>query len=490
MNKIELFEAGAPAAKIGLPPYRRRFLTADRFVAFLGLFDVLLLAGAGVLANFVRFGSLDVSGVRGISLILAAVLAWIFFRQAKLHNAAVLDSALSQMRRAVTALVMVFFVMLAVAYATKTSESISRLWVGIWFVCALGLVFVTRLAVAHLYRTHRAAGMLVRRLAICSSVRNIGRLEQFLERWREHGPPSHELVGIFLDDIQALEDGPGSWRHLVRGSIDDLLRASERGLVDSILVIIPSRGCDNMEPIIQKLRAVSMDVDLLAGNVDPVWANRPVGKIAGLPVMRIMRRPLNETQVLLKRALDLVVASGALLVFGPLMLVIALAIKLDSPGPVIFRQYRHGFNNRPFEAFKFRTMSDGACKEEKFVQARRNDPRVTRAGAILRKTSLDELPQLFNVLRGEMSIVGPRPHPCEKNDQFAKLIDSYLGRHRIKPGITGWAQVNGFRGETDTLEKMSKRVEYDLHYADNWSVALDLKIMVLTLGCLIHKNAY
>jgi len=490
MTKIEFFEAGGATTFTGRSAISRRFLTADGVAAFLGLFDAFLLVGTGMAANLIRFGSLDISGVHGMVMILAALLAWILFRQARLHTPAVLGDAVGQIRRVTTVLVMVFFALLAIGYATKTSESISRLWMGIWFVCALGSVFASRLVIGHVYRKQQAAGVLVRRLAVCSSIHSIDRLELFLRRWDEFSLPSDEIVGIYLDEPQALDGRLIRWQHLIRGSVDDLLRAAEYGLIDSTLVIIPSRGCDNMEPVIQQLRAVSMDVDLLAGEVDPVWAHRPVGKVAGFPVMRIMRRPLDETQVLLKRGLDLVVASGALIVFGVPMLLIALAIRLDSPGPVIFRQYRHGFNNRPFEVFKFRTMYHEPEQDGTVAQAQRNDPRVTPVGAVLRRTSLDELPQLFNVLRGEMSIVGPRPHACEHNDQFAQVIDSYLGRHRIKPGITGWAQVHGYRGETDTVEKMRKRVEFDLHYADNWSVGMDLKIMVLTLGCLFHPNAY
>ncbi|MFP3942330.1 MAG: undecaprenyl-phosphate glucose phosphotransferase [Alphaproteobacteria bacterium] len=488
MNRIEFLRENAPATFVGMPVRRRRFWTAKRFGEFLGLVDVALLIAAGVLANLVRFGTPDISGVRGMTLILAALLTWMLFRQAKLHDPELLANATGQLRRVATALAMVFFAMLVIGYAFKTSEAISRLWVAIWFAGTLGAVFLARLGAAHIYRQRQAAGHHVRRLAICTSVRSLGRVEQFMQRWRELGPQSEEIVGIFLDRPNEIGNRAFAWRHLVRGSVEDLLQAAEGGLIDSTLVIIPSRGCDNMEPVIQKLRTVSMDVDLLAGEVDPVWANRPVGKIAGLPVMRIMRRPLDETQLLLKRGLDLATASAALTVFGLPMLLIALAIKLDSPGPALFRQYRHGFNNRPFQVFKFRTMYHR--RDKSVCQARRNDPRVTRVGAILRRTSLDELPQLFNVLRGEMSIVGPRPHACEHNDQFARLIDSYLARHRIKPGITGWAQVHGYRGETDTVEKMRKRVEYDLHYADNWSVRLDLKIMIMTLGCFFHRNAY
>jgi exopolysaccharide biosynthesis polyprenyl glycosylphosphotransferase len=173
------------------------------------------------------------------------------------------------------------------------------------------------------------------------------------------------------------------------------------------------------------------------------------------------------------------------------LLIIALATKLDSTGPVFFRQKRYGFNNNPITVYKFRTMHVGAGSDITVQQARRNDPRVTRVGALLRRTSLDELPQLFNVLNGEMSLVGPRPHAVVHNEQYAKIIDDYLSRHRVKPGITGWAQVNGLRGETDTPEKMARRVQFDLYYIDNWSLLFDIKILMLTpfLG-FVNKNAY
>jgi len=175
----------------------------------------------------------------------------------------------------------------------------------------------------------------------------------------------------------------------------------------------------------------------------------------------------------------------------PLMAACALLIKLDSAGPVLFRQKRYGFNNNEITVFKFRTMAHEPVPSEIVPQARRNDPRITRIGAFLRKTSLDELPQLFNVLRGEMSLVGPRPHAVAHNEHYAKIIDGYLGRHRVKPGITGWAQVNGLRGETETPEKMRMRVQYDLFYIDNWSLVFDLKILAMTsfLG-FVHRNAY
>jgi len=195
-----------------------------------------------------------------------------------------------------------------------------------------------------------------------------------------------------------------------------------------------------------------------------------------------------------KRLLDLLLAGCGLIVLSPVLLAIALAIRLDSPGPVFFRQLRHGFNHELIGVLKFRTMHADQCDApdaQAVRQARRGDPRITPLGRFLRKTSLDELPQLWNVLKGEMSLVGPRPHALVHNEQFARQIDGYLGRHRVRPGITGWAQVNGCRGETRTVEEMRRRVELDLWYVDNWSLLLDVQILLRTvLVGFRHRNAF
>jgi Undecaprenyl-phosphate glucose phosphotransferase len=213
--------------------------------------------------------------------------------------------------------------------------------------------------------------------------------------------------------------------------------------------------------------------------------------LAGVPMLAVLERPLSGWNFVLKALEDRVLAAILIVLFAPILLLIAVAIKLDSRGPVFFRQKRYGFNNNPITVYKFRSMHVGAASDDSVQQARRNDPRVTRVGAILRRTSLDELPQLFNVFSGEMSLVGPRPHAVVHNEQYAKIIDDYLSRHRVKPGITGWAQVNGLRGETDTPEKMARRVQFDLYYIDNWSLLFDVKILMLTpfLG-FVNKNAY
>lgn len=213
--------------------------------------------------------------------------------------------------------------------------------------------------------------------------------------------------------------------------------------------------------------------------------------LIGAPAVNLMASPMTPRALLQKAIFDRLFAAAALLALSPLMLAIAAAIKLSSKGPVFFTQRRKGVDGEVFRIFKFRTMRVHAEQAGVVRQATRGDPRITRVGAFLRRTSLDELPQFFNVLRGEMSVVGPRPHALEHDDQYRSLVDGYIHRYRIKPGITGWAQVNGFRGETDRIEKMQGRVERDLYYLRNWSFGLDMRIVVATVvKGLVHRNAY
>jgi putative colanic acid biosynthesis UDP-glucose lipid carrier transferase len=207
-------------------------------------------------------------------------------------------------------------------------------------------------------------------------------------------------------------------------------------------------------------------------------------------VLCIYDAPLSTQNTLIKRIEDVIIGSLLLLMLMPIMFAIAIAVKLSSPGPVLFRQMRHGLKGKPFKVWKFRTMT--VCENEGNIrQATRNDLRVTKVGAFLRKTSLDELPQFFNVLQGHMSIVGPRPHALSHNEEYSNLIPGYMMRHLVKPGITGWAQVNGWRGETDTLYKMQKRVECDMEYIRSWSLWFDIRIIFATaFKTFFDKNAY
>jgi exopolysaccharide biosynthesis polyprenyl glycosylphosphotransferase len=243
--------------------------------------------------------------------------------------------------------------------------------------------------------------------------------------------------------------------------------------------------------VVAALSELPVRIQLLPVEMTEFMRRSRIGNCGKLKVLELLCGPSSLRDRLLKRSFDIVVASVLLVLLWPLLLIVAVLIKLDTPGPVFFRQTRHGYNNDPISVLKFRSMTTFDDSRDQFRQAVRNDPRVTRIGRIIRRTNIDELPQLINVLRGEMSMVGPRPHAVAHNDMFADRIRRMLRRHNVKPGITGWAQVNGLRGETDTFEKMQKRIEHDLYYVDNWSFFFDLKIMIMTAVLKrVHTNAY
>ena len=259
---------------------------------------------------------------------------------------------------------------------------------------------------------------------------------------------------------------------------------------DRIVLCVPWSDRDTIRdfltPLAELPSAVHLDSDASIKEFTR-WANAPDHGPLGLT---LVRPPLTKTQIASKRAFDIVAALAALIILSPLLLIVAMAIKFDSRGPVLFRQRRYGYGRMPFQVYKFRSMSEESSRQA-FQQATRGDKRVTRVGHIIRKTSIDELPQLLNVLDGSMSLVGPRPHPVELDEQFDPLIDHYARRHKIKPGITGWAQVNGHRGETTTTAQMRQRIEHDLYYINNWSFWLDLKILIATVFVVVtRQNAF
>ncbi len=261
--------------------------------------------------------------------------------------------------------------------------------------------------------------------------------------------------------------------------------------VDVVYIALPLCNVPRMSELMNALRDTTASVYFVpdAFAFDVIQAR--LVEINGMPALSVCDTPFHGMDAVLKRAMDVALTSVGLLLVAPLMIAVAIAVKMSSPGPVIFRQRRYGLNGEEIIVYKFRSMTtqeNGAV----VTQATRSDPRVTKVGRILRKTSLDELPQLFNVLQGRMSLVGPRPHAVAHNEMYRKLISGYMIRHKVRPGITGLAQVNGLRGETEALEKMSERVRFDLEYLRHWSPWLDITILFKTLGLVIHggKNAY
>jgi len=249
---------------------------------------------------------------------------------------------------------------------------------------------------------------------------------------------------------------------------------------DDIIILAEQEISPTMLGLISSFAEIPAGVHIVPVGPLDFLSSAHIAHFGNMQTIQLYRQPLSNFDLVIKRIFDLAFATVSLIILSPLFLVVSIAIKLDSPGPIFYRQARHGFNNDEIHVLKFRSMSSTQDSVE-FKQATENDPRVTRLGKVLRRTNIDELPQLVNVLLGEMSIVGPRPHATAHNALFDKVITPFSRRHNVKPGITGWAQINGYRGATDTLEKMKQRIEFDLQYVDNWSFLFDLKIVVMTL---------
>jgi putative colanic acid biosynthesis UDP-glucose lipid carrier transferase len=302
---------------------------------------------------------------------------------------------------------------------------------------------------------------------------------------RSHPFTGIRLIGFFDDrDFSRLH---GIEAQELLGKFAQIRQFVRITHVDHIYLALPMASQPRVMKILDDLRDTTASIffipdifvtDLIQGRVDDV---------AGLPVFTVRDTPLRGVSGLIKRLLDVTMASFLLIMFSPLLLLSALAVKLSSPGPVIFKQCRYGLDGRPIMVYKFRTMTVTEDGEKNYTQVVRDDPRVTRIGARLRQLSLDELPQLLNVLSGEMSLVGPRPHAVAVNEQYRRLIPDYMVRHKVRPGITGWAQVNGYRGGDD-LESMQKRIDYDLEYLRGWSVGLDIVILIRTFRVLIGRD--
>lgn len=295
-------------------------------------------------------------------------------------------------------------------------------------------------------------------------------------------------VAGFFNASPAIHAEPGV---PIWGGLADVVGYVEENRIDQVWIALPLKDEDKVKSLLHALRHSAVDIRFIPDIFGFRLLNHSVTEVAGFPVMNLSVTPMVGVNRLVKAFEDRVLASLILLLISPFLLLIALGVKFSSPGPVLFQQKRMGWDGQHFMVYKFRSMVVHQEESGLLTQASNGDARVTPFGAFLRRTSLDELPQFFNVLQGSMSIVGPRPHAIEHNEQYKDLIDDYMQRHKVKPGITGWAQINGWRGETDTVEKMRMRVEYDLYYIENWSLWFDLRIILLTVfRGFINKNAY
>jgi Undecaprenyl-phosphate glucose phosphotransferase len=365
-----------------------------------------------------------------------------------------------------------FAILIVIAFLTKTTALYSRGWALLFFVGGLGLMMAFEAGLAVLLRQMRRARRIApRRLLLAGTAEEIADYEA-----RHRVEDGFEIVsGHVIEPDAAGEDGDGD----VVQSVMDATASARQLNVDDVLILSDWRQTGVIEELLAAFSTTPVAVHVRANGLFPTAMMR-ADSIGEEVTFSVQPRPLTPVQEAVKRLFDLSLAVPALILLSPLFAVVAMLIKLDSPGPVFFMQKRRGYNLRKFKIFKFRTMTtldDG----DVVVQARRGDPRITRIGRILRQTNIDELPQLLNVVLGNMSIVGPRPHAVAHDLYFEARIAAYPKRLNVRPGITGWAQINGWRGETDTVDKMVGRVERDLYYIDNWSLAFDLYILAMTI---------
>lgn len=440
------------------------------------------------LSFWLRHGFVDIPGRYWLAAAICCLLTLQVFQIARLYDYPMINAFVAQTVKLTTAWSAVGLALIALIFFTKTAEDFSRVWAATWLSsCYVGFL-ATRLAVRLRLNALHRQGRLTRRVAILGAGDHGRRLINHLRQ--QSGFGGVELVGVYDDRSTRIE------KHAiagvpVRGTTADLIALCRRESIDLVIVALPWNAEQRLVQLLTELRQVPVDLQLAPERIGFRLADRPVTNLTGVPMLTVFEKPMTGWNRLIKGIEDRALALLALPIALPLMGLIALAIKLDSPGPVLFRQQRLGFNNNVFTVYKFRTMFHDAGEESGAPQARRNDPRVTRVGSLLRRTSLDEIAQLLNVLNGSMSLVGPRPHALAHNETFAASVREYYSRHRVKPGITGWAQVHGLRGETNSPEKLEKRIEYDLYYIENWSLFLDFKIILMTLLVgFVNEHAY
>jgi Undecaprenyl-phosphate glucose phosphotransferase len=373
----------------------------------------------------------------------------------------------------------------------KAAQDYSRVWLALWFVVGGSALVLGRAMLAHLVRGWARQGRLYRRAVIYGA----GSVSEDVIRQLERDSGTDiRITGVFDDRDEESRSTSEIAGYPRLGGLKELLELGRESRIDLVIVALPVTAEKRLSQIVKRLSVLPSDIKLPARSTAIRFSPKTYSHVGSVAMIDLHDKPLADWGTISKWVFDQTIAAVALVLLAPVMAAVAVAIRLDSRGPVLFRQKRYGFNNELIEVYKFRSMYADLCDAKASKLVSKGDPRVTKVGRFIRKTSLDELPQLFNVLKGELSLVGPRPHAVSAkaaNRLYDEVVDGYFARHKVKPGITGWAQINGWRGETDTAEKIEKRVEHDLYYIENWSVLLDLYILLKTpVSLLKTENAY
>jgi Undecaprenyl-phosphate glucose phosphotransferase len=420
------------------------------------------------------------------------ITAVICFQASDIYDVQIFRGQLRQMTRMISSWAFVFLLFIGASFFAKLDGEISRLWLSAFFIFGLAALVAGRLLLRTLVRHWARQGRLDRRTIVVGSDQNG---EKLIEALKVQDDSDIDVLGVFDDrnDNRALETCAGSPK---LGKVDDIVEFARRTRVDLVLFALPISAESRILEMLKKLWVLPVDIRLSAHTNKLRFRPRSYSYLGKIPTLNVFEAPITDWDMVIKWMFDHFVGGIILMLAAPVMALTALAVKLDSPGPVLFRQKRFGFNNERVDVFKFRSLYHDQADPLASKVVTKNDSRVTRVGRFIRKTSLDELPQLFNVVfKSNLSLVGPRPHAVQGKLQsrlFDEAVDGYFARHRVKPGITGWAQINGWRGEIDSEEKIQKRVEFDLYYIENWSALFDLYILLKTPLALMTKseNAY
>lgn len=425
-----------------------------------------------------------------LALFEACLIGVMLFQMADLYQTNALQKLVPQVLRLLTSWALVFAALVSTLMLVMPSAQIPQELLLSWFISGAGFLTVFRMISRSFIIRWTHGGRLKRRAVLVGGGQAAADLIAELERQPNN---DIEICGIF-DDRDNDRSPPSVSGYQKLGNIAALVEFARIAQIDMLLVTIPIRAEKRIIQLLETLWVLPVDIRLSAHADKLRFRQRASSFVGAVPFVDVLEKPIADWDVLAKRAFDVFFACLALVVLSPIMVLAALAIKLDSSGPVIFRQKRYGFNNELIDVFKFRSMYHDMSDANASKLVTKGDPRVTKVGRFIRKTSIDELPQLFNVLLGHLSLVGPRPHALSakaENRLYENVVDGYFARHKVKPGVTGWAQIKGWRGETDTEDKIQKRVECDIYYIENWSVFFDLYILFKTPFCLLQtENAY
>ena len=506
-----MLDATATATVAAAPPpieRRRRLSQAALVVTSQKVgraYSPIVIAGAVRVADFVVLSLIGVALYLGYvapidgfrweyiaAILVMTMAAVICFQAADIYDVQIFRGQLRQMTRMISSWAFVFLLFIGVSFFAKLGNEISRLWLSAFFMIGLGALIAARLFLRTLVRHWARQGRLDRRTVVVGSDESG---EKLIEALKAQPDSDINILGVFDDrnDDRVLDTCAGASK---LGKLDDVVEFARRTRVDLVLFAMPISAETRILGMLKKLWVLPLDIRLSAHNYKLRFRPRSYSYLGEVPTLDVSEAPITDWDLVMKWMFDHVVGAIVLCLTAPVMALVALAIKLDSPGPVLFRQKRFGFNNERIDVFKFRSLYHDHADPLATRVVTKNDSRVTRVGRFIRKTSLDELPQLFNVVfKGNLSLVGPRPHAVQGKLQsrlFDEAVDGYFARHRVKPGITGWAQINGWRGEIDNEEKIQKRVEFDLYYIENWSVLFDVYVLLKTPLALLtnNENAY